>query len=254
MPTTRVRPNSGSKSPPLYHQLAERIMVDIVPSVPGGGRLPSERQLCERYAVSRVTMRAALHLLAADGTLQPAAARGWFVPSGSSPDGPAAGGPIFGFTQTARSQGQSTSAQVLRSAVRAATLDEAEVFKIVAGSAVFELRRLRFLEGLVIAIDSSLVPLAICPDIATHDFSTESLYQVLRAATPPVVPTVADYAVQAVSADHDESALLELPHGMPLLVARQITRDQTDRTFEIGSTHYRGDRFRFRASIGVTAN
>ena len=228
-------------------------MSEIASSVPAGGRVPSERQLCERFGVSRVTLRAALQLLAANGMLHPAAARGWFVPLIPPSNRPAAVSPIVGFTQTARSQGQSTSSRVLRSTERAATLDEAEIFKIVAGSPVFELRRLRFLEGLVIAIDNSLIPVAICPDIATHDFSTESLYHALASATPAVIPTVADYAVQAVAADSSESVLLELPQGMPLLVASQITRDQAGRTFEIGATRYRGDRFRFRASIGVTS-
>jgi len=248
--TMLIVPPTGQA--PLYRRVAEQISGQISAALSPGDRLPSERALCEQYGVSRVTLRAALGVLAAGGELTSSAARGWFLSTGA----PAArhrahGSPILGFSEIAAKLGQATTARVLQAEVRPATLDEAEAFEMVAGSAIFELRRLRFLERLVIAVDTSRVPLAICPGIERHDFMAESLYRVLRSGRPPVEPTFADYQVEAVPADREEAALLELPEGVPLLVANQKTRDQLGRTFELGRTSYRGDRYRFRASIGI---
>ena len=238
---------------PLYQQVADRIVSELGSSFTTGSRLPSERSLCERFGVSRITLRNALNQLAEHGVITASPARGWFVQTAiASPSRTGTEQPdVTGFTDLARSLGQATTAKVLACTTRPATLDEADLFAIVPGAAVFELRRLRLLEGLVIAVDSSRVPAALCPGIADHDYATESLYRTLRSAPDPIRPTVADYAVEAVAPTAEETALLDLPAGVPLLVATQQTRDQYARLFELGRTSYRGDRYRFRASLGA---
>lgn len=240
----------ATREAPLYQQVARRLTVELIPALQPGGRLPSERVLSERLGVSRVTLRAALALLASQGSLSSSAARGWFLVDQAS-DTDHQLPPLAGFTDAAATLGQRTAAQVLHAAVRPATLDEAELFGSVAGSAVFQLRRLRFLNDLVIAVDDSRLPAHLCPGILDHDFAHESLYRVLRNAPEPVLPTVADYSVEAIAATPEEAQLLDLPAAMPLLVATQRTRDQYDRIFELGITRYRGDRYRFRASLGL---
>lgn len=239
---------------PLYQQIAVRIIAELGPSAAPGDRLPAERELCARFGVSRATLRSALKALADDGVIDSSSTRGWFVSAPlhtAARAGDRSAGWLMGFSELAESLGQRTSAAVLRQEVRPADLNEAEAFRIVPGAPVFELSRLRRIEGLVIAVDHSRIPLGLCPDIGSHDFSSESLYAVLRGASDPVFPSVGSYAVEAVAPDPEEKALLELPPGVPLLVARQETRDQHGRVCELGATRYRGDRFRFRATLGL---
>lgn len=64
MSFTKVRLNEDSKTP-LYHQMSEQIYSDIESRrLKPGDPLPSERELCETYGVSRGTVRQAIQALA----------------------------------------------------------------------------------------------------------------------------------------------------------------------------------------------
>lgn len=63
------------------------------------------------------------------------------------------------------------------------------------------------------------------------------------------LPRVADYSVEARHANPEEIELLEVDDNVPMLVATQIAFNQHDRPLEWTVATYRGDRYRFRASI-----
>lgn len=65
---------------PLYRQVAQSLEEQISSgALEPGDKLPSERQLCERYAVSQITVRRALRELAHEGRVYPQHGLGWFV-------------------------------------------------------------------------------------------------------------------------------------------------------------------------------
>jgi GntR family transcriptional regulator len=118
---------------------------------------------------------------------------------------------------------------------------------VAPGADVFELSRVRLLSGVPLAFDESLIPLAVAPGLAEYDFATVSLYSTLQAAG--AIPTRADYAVEAEAADARAAELLDLAVGAPVLITRQATYDQSDRLVELVRMTYRGDRYRFRATL-----
>jgi GntR family transcriptional regulator len=235
---------------PRYVQVAARLWGDI--SARGartGDRLPSERSLATRYEVSRETLRAALAELAGRGLLESAAARGWFVTDGGRPVTPAGGHTVEGFADYALKRGLLIRSRVLESGTRPATVNEAETLRIGPGAALFEMRRLRFLDDLVVVLEHNRVPLALCPALADTDFTVASLYATLRSADPAQLPRVANYSVEARQPEAQERDLLEIKDGTPVLVAEQLTFNQDGRPLELTVQVYRGDRYRFRASI-----
>lgn len=232
-------------APPVYAQVAHRILEQVVGGqLQSGARLPSERVLCGRLGVSRVTLRRALTLLVDEGVVESAQGRGWFVTTGVLGEPPNA---LRSFTQTARIRGLSPSARVLLAQRRAATLDEAERMGVAPGSQLFELQRVRCLNGIPVAWDRALVPLALVPDIEGVDFTAASLYGELDRAG--VSPVRGDYAMQAQAADERTAELLGLPVGAAVLKTDHTAFTATGRVVDVGSTTYRGDRYRFRASL-----
>lgn len=243
------RPGNTRGTSPLYAVVASRVAAQIAErNMTPGDRLPSERTMCAEFSVSRVTLRAGLASLVEQGAIESRAARGWFV-AGSRVDTPA--GSLQSFTDAARAYGLNVSSIVRLCHVRPATWDEATALRIGPGAAVFELRRIRLLNGLRVAIDHTRIPHALVPGLETKDFATASLYDSLRSMNPAVVPAVADYSVDAVQASSEDAALLEAAVGDPLLLATQTTFDTEGRPIELGRTLYRGDRYRFRARIAA---
>ena len=234
----------GARSP-LHLEVRDSIAQDIAAGLTSpGDRLPSERDLCERLNVSRLTLRKALKLLVDDGLVESAPGRGWFV----------AGGPIsepanvlLSFSEMARARGLTPSARVLSTEVRSAALDEGEVLMVAPGSDLFEIRRLRRLDGAAISIDHSRIPLAIAPGLPDVDFRHESLYSVLR--NHGVEPTRAATVVEAVPANTEQARLLKVEIGTPLLSLSQTTYAHDGRPIDMGNATYRGDRYRFRANL-----
>jgi GntR family transcriptional regulator len=209
-----------------------------------GARLPSERALCAELGVSRVTLRKALATLVEEGVLESSQGRGWFVATGVLGEPPNA---LRSFTETARIRGLESSARVLHVGRREATLNEAEMFAIAPGSGVFELRRVRCLDGIPVACDESRLPLFLAPDLEQVDFTTASLYAELERAG--VLPVRAEYAVEAAEADGEAARHLGLLPGGAVLKAVQTAYAVSDRVVEVSTTIYRGDRYRFRASL-----
>jgi len=212
-----------------------------------GQRIPSERRLGEAFGVSRVTVRRALAALVEDGVLEVVPGRGCFVSIGPLSEEPNV---LLSFTAMARARGLEPSAIVRDHAVRAATIDEAETLRVAPGSEVVHLERLRSLDAIPVAVDRSVIPLARCPSLATTDFATASLYDVLREGAG-LVPSSAETTVEAVAAGDEIAALLELSPSWPVLVTTQTTFDQHQRPLEASRIVYRGDRYRFRARLTV---
>ena len=235
----------GSTDQPLYEQahaaLAE--MVEAGTYRPGS-RLPSERVLGEALGVSRLTLRRALESLVAAGVLQRRSSRGWFV----------AGGPVTGatnellsFARMGLSRGLVPSSRVLENVVRAATLEEADILRVAPGAPVYDIERLRMLDGIPISVERSRIPVARAPWLADLDLRTASLYAALEERG--LIPTSADYTIGVLDADERLAALLGVPGGKGLLLATGVTRDQLGKAFELAWAAYRADRYRIRATL-----
>ena len=225
----------------VYRLVAEQIAHG---ELPPGSQLPSERSLCDQLHVSRTTVRRALAALVEDGLVESAPGRGTFVTGGPLIE-PANG--LLSFSELGRRRGLAPSAQVLARRVRPATYDESERFRIAPGAELFELSRLRMLDGSPVALDDARVPLARAPRLVEADFSTASLFECFEEAG--CAPVRADYSVEATAADDRAARLLEMVVGGPVLLAATTSFDREGRLVELAHTYYRGDRYRFQSSL-----
>lgn len=229
----------------LYQQVARHLATRIAAGeVRPGERLPSERELQQEFGVSRVTLRRALGTLVEQGLVIASPGRGWFV-SMQLNEPP---GTLVSFSELVALRGLQPSSRVLEIGVRPATVDEADGLDMAPGAPLFFVKRIRFIDGVATGLDYSRLPAKFVPGIEKVDFSSASLYATLRERFQ-VYPTRADLFVEAVRPNDDEAALLEISADAPLLLTSQTTYDHAERRIETGRLAYRGDRYRFHASL-----
>jgi GntR family transcriptional regulator len=229
---------------PRFHSVFREIATRIERGVLSpGDRLPSERWFGDDLGVSRTTVRRAIEELVATGLVEPRSGALYVAPGAAA----APANRLQSLTELARARGLEPTARVLLQRERAATLDEAELFRIAPGAALFELRRLRLLDGVAVAIDHDRVPLRLLPGAASLDFTTASLFGALEAAGSE--PIQARLQIEARAATAEEAELLELAPAAPLLVATEHATDRAGALVNLGVTAYRSDRHRFLATF-----
>jgi GntR family transcriptional regulator len=211
-----------------------------------GERLAPERDLGARFDVARNTLRRALRDLAARGLIEARDRSGWFV-NGRGVTIETVSGPQ-GLTEWAAIHGLTVSSRVVVARVRPADEVEAEALRIPVASQVFELERVRVVEGAPLSLDRSILVPAIAEAVAGLDFATRSLFQSVRERNG-IEPSRAECLIRAITTDRRTAELMGLAEGDPLLELSETVYDQFGDPFEYGTHLNRGDRYAFRTTI-----
>jgi GntR family transcriptional regulator len=148
------------------------------------------------------------------------------------------------FSETAIRMGLVASSVILRAEVSASSLDEAEKLSVAPGSLLFRLDRIRRLDGVPIAVDSSIVSVDVMPGLHRLDFTSSSLYDEFAKAGLDLFH--AETTIEARAADPRLAAALGVAIGRPVLEMKQIVRDGGNRALLASTIQYAGDRYRLR--------
>ena len=211
-----------------------------------GERLAPERQLGARLDVARNTLRRALADLAARGLIEARDRSGWFV-NGRGVTIETISGPR-GLTDWAAVHGLAVSSKVIVAHIREADEVEAGALRIPVSSQIFELERVRIVEGQPLSLDRSILVPSVAPALDGLDFSARSLYQTIREERA-IEPSRAECLLRAITTDRRTADLLGLTEGDPLLELSETVFDQYGEPLEYGRHLNRGDRYGFRTTI-----
>ncbi|MDN3920326.1 GntR family transcriptional regulator [Roseateles violae] len=209
-----------------------------------GGRLPPERELSERFDVARETLRRCLRELEAEGLLERKQGAGTFVSGQPVVKRPQ----LISFSEDMRARGFSPSSELLSINTVAAGAKLAQKLKLVPGSPLLEIRRLRMANDEPMALETVYLAQARLPDFDPAALKSGSLYELLDKQYGVQIRS-ASQQLQATVLSEEEAEMLEVPAFSPSLLVERITLSTKGEVVEYGKSLYRADRYRFELNV-----
>jgi GntR family transcriptional regulator len=231
LPRAPVKPGRG----PAHAQIESALEHAIARGrLSPGDRLPAERELAERYGVSRMTLRQALGTLEQRGRLTRSKGRygGTYV---AEPKLELAG--TSALSDQLRSLGVAAGARVVGAVERDAEPDEA-----VLGSRVLAIERVRLANGEPVALERGAYAADAYPGLLDERLDG-SLYELMRERFDEV-PVRAVERLEPGLAREDEAAALGIDVGAPVMLVERTAFSAAGRPVERSHDVFRGDRTR----------
>jgi len=208
-------------------------------------KLPSEKQLMDRFGVSRITVRHALGALEQEGMVFKIAGKGCYVAKVKPAQQLAH---LQGFAEAMNSKGYEACNRVLSIQTIAATPAVARCFAIQPASSMVEMRRVRYLDRIPVSVDVTYFHPDLGMRLAREDLVTRDIFLILENDYGIALGR-ADLSIEATVADTTLAAELDIQPGAALLALERLTFTREGEPLELDYIHYRGDRFRYQLSI-----
>lgn len=222
-----------------HQELRERLLAEVTGEMSPNDMLPTERQLAERFGVSRMTVRQALNGLRADGVLRSVRGVGTFVARPRVSKAPS----LTSFSEDLAARGYEPSTQLIAAEEISAVTNTAVELGMPPGTQVYRIERLRLGDGSPMCHEEVCLPAARFPGLLEEDL-TQSLYRVLETKYE-VRLRRAQQHVRAINLGPRPAQLLGVePHAAALHVKR-ISMDESGRIVESGQSICRGDLYDF---------
>jgi GntR family transcriptional regulator len=229
---------------PKHQEVRERILAEVTAGLSPQDMLPTERQLAERFGVSRMTVRQAMNGLRNDGVLHSVRGLGTFLAAPRLSKPPA----LTSFSEDLKSRGFTPSTRVISVEEVKLTTDIAVELGVAPGSRAFRVERLRLADGNPMCHEEVFLPAYRFPGLEKQALD-QSLYGVLEREYG-VVMRRAQQQIKAINLDPDMAELLTVEPGAAALLVKRITVDEDGRIVERGQSICRGDLYDF--SLVVT--
>jgi GntR family transcriptional regulator len=225
---------------PLHVQLADVLRQQIVNGeLSPNQQISSERVLCERFDVSRITVRHALGILNQEGLITTVQGKGTYVTPQRFEERLHS---LSGFSEDMRSRGFQVSSTILDAALVEADDEIAMLMQLTRGAEIVHLYRLRNTDGIPTALQRSYLPHSFCPGILEYDLSVRSLYDILISEYHLQL-SEANMSIKAELANDHQLELLQLESPASVLIVEQTTHLDDGEIIEHTVSVYRGDRF-----------
>ena len=205
----------------------------------GDGRLPTERDLAMQLGVSRTTVRQVLDRLEHDGAVHRRRGRsgGTFV---SRPRVDIDFSYLAGIPAYLRAQGLRPGAHVVSARMVPADETVAAALQLSTGTLVYEVVRIRLADEVRISLENARIPVSLAPDLLSQPLD-DSIYDLLTDRYGVMCIKAIERMI-AVLADREQSELLGIKVGDPLMAIERVAFDLDEKPVEYSTDLFVGDR------------
>jgi len=219
---------------PLVYEVAQASLRKLIDerNYIAGDRIPSERDLSERFKVHRLTMRKAIENLVVEGLLERRGTSGTYIPS------PMVLRPISAhsfsqpITEIVGSEGVKAGSKLMFFEQGQASTRVAEKLDVNIGASLFIIKRLRTVNELPFCIETTWIPESIVPGLTANDLVKDlSLYSLLRHRYNIEIGT-AKPTISTGTITTQDLEILDMKQGETALVIDSVTSDTDGRPIE----------------------
>lgn len=233
----------GARKQPLYDQLVDILTEKIDHEYRPGDMIPSERELSERYGLSRTTVRLALQELERLGLVVRQHGRGTFVADRSAQTTNLM--QSYSFTEQMRSMGRKPETTILEFSEMEADKNLSEHMGLRIGEKLFKLKRLRSADNMPMMVERSYLPVRKFLSLKRPMLEHTPLYDVIEQGYHEKI-RVAEEEFFASIARPADAHLLGIGEGSPVLDLVRTTYNVENEVVEYTLSVARADQFKYK--------
>ncbi|NLG89550.1 MAG: GntR family transcriptional regulator [Clostridiaceae bacterium] len=227
---------------PLYCQLKNIILEQIENGYfEEDSKIPSEQEFCEKYNISRPTVRQAINELTNNGQLYKLRGKGTFVSKRKSiiniKD-------YTGFTDSILDSLDPENKEIV--SIENVSSDDfaklKEVFNVKAERADFTcITYINKRNDEIFSVNVSYIPLSLFPDIGEDIKNKKPSFEILRGKYP-LVPYSSKSTLEVVYTDQVDAGLLQVQPGQALIQINNVLYSKSGQPVEYIISKYRADK------------
>ena len=233
---------------PVYQQLNQRLRAALAKEYRAGDQFLTEREIAEKFQVSRATANKSLASLVSEGFLEFRKGLGTFVRRDVIDYDVRT---LVSFTEKALAAGRKPSTELLKfGRLAAAEVDESvrTALGVEPDAELWVMDRLRFADQSPVILEHRYIVLRHCPKL-TKAQATGSLYRALTNSHGLKVAG-ANEVIRAVLLSSAEARHLRVPAKAPALEVVSVGHLEDDVPLWWERTLYRGDQYEFHSRLG----
>ena len=233
---------------PVYQQLNQRLRAALAAEYRSGDQFLTEREVAEKFQVSRATANKSLASLVSEGFLEFRKGLGTFVRRDVIDYDVRS---LVSFTEKARAAGKKPSTELLTFGKLSGAEVEASIqtaLQVESNALLWEMERVRLADGVPVILEHRYVVHGYCPKL-TKTQAEGSLYRAWTESHGLKIAG-ANEVIRAVLLTTRESQLLQTTAGVPALEVVSIGFLEDDSRLWWERTLYRGDQYEFHSRLG----
>lgn len=234
---------SKKRKQPLYDQLVELLKEQIETELEPHTMLPSERELVDKYGLSRTTVRLALQELEKMGYIYRQHGKGTFVSAMNQQATNLSGS--YSFTEQMRSLGKQPETKILAYHIIEANKFFAEHLGVNLGEKLIKLKRLRLADGMPMMVERSYLPYRKFMQLTEAELEEKPLYELFSEDYNETIK-LADEEFYASIVRENDATLLDIHAGAPCLNLIRTTYNLDNEIIEFTLSVARSDQFRYK--------
>ena len=226
---------------PVYYRLAEDIKKQIESGVlKDGDLLPTEAQLCEQYAISRMTVRQGLSLLAEAGLIETVRGKGSFVTR------PRLNQLIIDLNHNVTNKEQIRYTLLGVNLIRN-DVEFASKLGFAGEANVITIKRLMFKDDVPVAVEEKFLRYQKGKPLLENQLEYADFPEVV-ARHQESVPVRNDMLIFVATLSAEQAKLLETEESLPALGIKQLIYSEDDKLLGVATMICHKDRFELKAT------